>query len=340
MRPANPLILARYLTIRPACLPGYLHIRRNEATFLKNLTGRLRKTSPYFPTRKCILDQFLLVEIQRAPEKSLPRKPFLKWAGGKYRVLDRILRELPAGSRFVEPFAGSCAVSLNVRFKKALVCDANPDLIHLYQHIQREGEGFIQACQSLFTPETNTKKRYLELREEFNNCQDSRRRAALLVYLNRHAFNGLVRYNTKGQFNVPFGKYKAPYFPLKEMADFLQKVRETDTRFVCCDFREAFARLEKGDVVYCDPPYVPLSETSSFTAYAGNAFSMHDQRDLAALSQAAHAKGIPVLLSNHDTAATRALYGGAEIHFFIVQRFISCQGNNRTAAPELLAMYR
>ncbi len=293
----------------------------------------------YFFIRNCILNQFSLVDCRRPPEKSLPRKPFLKWAGGKYRVLDKILRELPTGSRFVEPFAGSCAVYLNVSFKKALVCDANPDLIHIYQYIQREGKDFIQSCQSLFTPETNTKKRYLELREEFNACQDPRRRAVLLVYLNRHSFNGLVRYNAKGQFNVPFGKYKAPYFPLTEMMDFFQKTREIDTHFVCCDFRETFINLQKGDVVYCDPPYVPLSETSSFTTYAGNEFSIDDQRDLATLSQTAHAKNIPVILSNHDTNITRALYANAEIHSFAVQRFISCQGNNRTAAPELLAMY-
>lgn len=286
------------------------------------------------------MNQFSFVEFQRTSEKSLLRKPFLKWAGGKYRVLGRILKELPAGSRFVEPFAGSCAVYLNIRFPKALVCDVNPDLIHIYQYIQKEGKDFIQACQALFTPETNTKKRYLELREEFNACQEPRRRAVLLIYLNRHSFNGLVRYNAKGQFNVPFGKYKAPYFPLAEMMDFFQKTREVDTKFACCDFRKVFASLKKGDVVYCDPPYIPLSETSSFTTYAGNEFSISDQRDLATLSQMVHAQHIPVLLSNHDTDITRSLYVDAEIHSFTVQRFISCQGSNRTSAPELLAMYR
>ncbi|MCH5277969.1 MAG: Dam family site-specific DNA-(adenine-N6)-methyltransferase [Desulfovibrionaceae bacterium] len=269
-----------------------------------------------------------------------PRKPFLKWAGGKYRVLDRILPELPAGSRFVEPFAGSCAVYLNVSFQSALVCDANQDLIHLYQHIQREGKNFIAYCQSLFTPDTNTKEQYIKFRAEFNSSAAPRRRAALLVYLNRHSFNGLVRYNAKGQFNVPFGQYKAPYFPLAEMTDFFHKTREMKTDFVCRDFRDVFASLRRDDVVYCDPPYVPLSGTARFTSYAGREFSLDDQRDLAALARSARGRHIRVLISNHDTQVTRALYADARIRAFTVQRFISCQGSTRGAAPELLALYR
>ncbi|MDL2279857.1 Dam family site-specific DNA-(adenine-N6)-methyltransferase [Desulfovibrio sp. OttesenSCG-928-G11] len=268
------------------------------------------------------------------------RKPFLKWAGGKYRILGKILQELPGASRFVEPFAGSCAVYLNVAATRALVCDANADLISLYRHIQREGEKFILYCQSFFAPENNAKERYLELRRDFNACRNQRRRAALLLYLNRHSFNGLVRYNAKGAFNVPFGKYKAPYFPMKELRDFYLKTQEVETRFVCCDFRSVFAELEKGDVVYCDPPYVPLSATASFTAYAGNEFSLQDQQDLARLAEAAQRKGISVILSNHDTDITRNLYVIAKVRLFDVQRFISCNGANRAAVPELLAVYR
>ncbi len=270
----------------------------------------------------------------------MQRKPFLKWAGGKYRILDTILRELPAGSRFVEPFAGSCAVYLNVKVETALICDVNADLVCLYQHIQREGTDFIMYCQSLFIPENNTKERYIEIRNEFNTCKDTRKRGSLLLYLNRHSFNGLVRYNSRGEFNVPFGKYKTPYFPLKELTDFYTKTQEVETHFVCCDFRTAFDELKKGDIVYCDPPYVPLSETASFTTYAGNEFDIRDQQDLAMLSKAAHDKGIPVILSNHDTHITRKLYADAEIKSFNVQRFISCNGDNRATVPELLAIYR
>ena len=266
-------------------------------------------------------------------------KPFLKWAGGKYRILDKILRELPKGSRFVEPFAGSCAVYLNTDFPKAFICDLNSDLINLYRHLQQEGEYFFQYCASFFTPENNTRSAYTALRDRLNTSSETRERGALLLYVNRHAFNGLIRYNSKGGFNVPFGKYKKPYFPLEELRAFYRKTQSTATEFMAADFRSIFTRLKPGDVVYCDPPYVPLSQTSSFTAYAGNTFNAQDQHDLAALAGEAWQKGIHVVVSNHDTALTRNLYASAMLKRFTVQRFISCDGDNRGAAPELLAMY-
>jgi DNA adenine methylase len=266
-------------------------------------------------------------------------KPFLKWAGGKYRILDNILRELPQGTRFVEPFAGSCAVYLNTNFPKALIADLNADLISLYRHIQREGEDFIHYCASFFNPRNNTRERYIALRGRLNSSSDARERAAILLYVNRHAFNGLIRYNSKGGFNVPFGKYAKPYFPFKELLAFYEKTRSTKTEFVATDFRSIFASLEPGDVVYCDPPYIPLSSTSNFTAYSGNIFQEQDQRDLALLAQEAYKKNIHVVLSNHDTEITRRLYSSAMIKYFTVQRFISCDGGNRAKVPELLAIY-
>ncbi len=268
------------------------------------------------------------------------RKAFLKWAGGKYRVLDAILEEIPRHSRFVEPFAGSCTVYLNVPSAKALICDINQDLIALYRQLQEEGESFITYCRSFFTRENNAKERFLALREEFNAASEARVRSALLLYLNRHAYNGLVRYNSGGGYNVPFGRYASPYFPLRELQDFYRKTQETETRFVCKDFRELFAELLPGDVVYCDPPYVPLSVTANFTSYAGKAFSAQDQRDLAGLAQAAQHRGITLILSNHDTKDTRELYATAERKHFTVRRSISRTGSGRGGVPEMLAIYR
>ena len=267
-------------------------------------------------------------------------KPFLKWAGGKFRILDKILAEIPKGSRFVEPFAGSCAVYLNITAEKALVCDINGDLISLYKNIRDEGEFFIQYCRSFFVNENNSKEKYLYLRDIFNNTSDQREKGAILLYLNRHSFNGLVRYNSKGKFNVPFGKYVSPYFPLEELRAFYKKTQMTETDFVCSDFRATFKTLKYGDVVYCDPPYVPLSTTASFTTYAGNIFNAKDQEDLARLSEASYKKGISVVLSNHDTEETRFLYASAKVKNFDVQRFISCNGNGRGTAPELLATFK
>ncbi len=267
-------------------------------------------------------------------------KPFLKWAGGKYRLLERILPELPAGARLVEPFAGSAAVYLNAPFKKALVCDVNRDLIGLFQILQAEGGSFIRRCQAHFTPDNNARDRYYALRDAFNASADPKERAALFLYLNRHSFNGLIRYNSRGIFNVPFGRYARPYFPLAELHAFLDRTRDTKTEFAVLNFRDVFSRLRPGDVVYCDPPYVPLSRTAKFTAYTGVSFTENDQRDLASLAAHAWKRGIPVILSNHDTEAVRSLYAAARLRRFAVNRSISCKGDRRSRAPELLAVFR
>lgn len=266
-------------------------------------------------------------------------KPFLKWPGGKFRLLDKILSRLPAGRRLVEPFAGSGAVFLNAPHRAFLICDVNPDLIGLFSTLQRRGAPFIERCGTLFTPKHNTEKNYYKLRDAFNASTDTEERAALLLYLNRHAYNGLVRYNASGKFNVPFGRYVAPYFPKAELSAFLDKCAACDVVFAVRDFRETFAELQPGDVVYGDPPYVPLSATSNFTAYAGNVFGSAEQEALALAAREAAAKGIPVLLSNHNTPTTQALYAGARMQTFPVRRTISCNGAQRGHAPELLAVF-
>ena len=267
-------------------------------------------------------------------------RPFLKWAGGKYRLVERILAELPAGPRLVEPFAGSAALFLNAPFTRALICDRNQDLISLFRCVQDEGEDFIAYCREFFLPETNTLDAFLELRARFNAGGDIREKSALLLYLNRHCFNGLVRYNSRGSFNVPFGRYIRPYFPEKELRAFWRKTRKTDTIFAAEDFRAVFAKLEPGDVVYCDPPYVPLSATAIVTAYTGGTFGPKDQDDLADLARQAADRGIPVIISNHDTEETRALYRPpARLTRFFSSRNISCNGAGRCPAPELLAVY-
>lgn len=173
-------------------------------------------------------------------------RPFLKWAGGKYRLLDRLLPSIPAGARLVEPFVGSGAVFLNAGFACYLLCDLNADLIGLYRTLRRDGERFIAEARALFTPGNNTQEAFLRLRETFNVSSDAEERSVLFLYLNRHSYNGLVRYNSKGIYNVPFGKYKAPYFPERELTAFLDKLRGCDVTFAVQDFRSTFAALRPG----------------------------------------------------------------------------------------------
>lgn len=264
-------------------------------------------------------------------------KPFLKWAGGKYRLVERITAVLPPGGRLVEPFVGSGAVFLNTDYPRYLLADVNADLIALYQTLQREGTAFINTCETLFTPENNRKEVYYGFRAEFNSTTDVRRKAALFLYLNKHGFNGLCRYNASGQFNVPFGRYQKPYFPRQEMLAFHQQAQWAE--FVCADFTAVLPTLSPGDVVYCDPPYVPLSDTANFTSYSAGNFDLAQQRALAQQAELLAAQGIPVVISNHHTPFTEQIYQRADQHTFQVQRHISRDGANRQKADELLAVF-
>ncbi len=132
-------------------------------------------------------------------------RPFLKWAGNKYRIIDHVRESLPQGKRLIEPFAGSAAVFLNTDYEHYIINDNNPDLIHLYNILKKEGATFIKKCRYYFTPRFNNEEQYYKLRQKFNDSRNTYKRAILFVYLNRHGYNGLCRYNLKGGYNVPFG---------------------------------------------------------------------------------------------------------------------------------------
>ena len=264
-------------------------------------------------------------------------KPFLKWAGNKFQIVARIKAQLPVGRRLLEPFVGSGALFLNTDYACYLLADANADLIGLYQQIQREGTDFIDYARTFFVAENNTPEQFYHLRTEFNRTEDRRYKSALFIYLNKHCFNGLCRYNQKGEYNVPFGRYKKPYFPEKELLFFYAKAQQAT--FQHADFATVMSAAQPGDVIYCDPPYVPLSQTANFTSYSAGAFGVAEQQELARQAVACAERGIPVVISNHDTEFVRAEYAGARIEQFDVQRYISCDGNNRGKAAELLAVF-
>lgn len=267
-------------------------------------------------------------------------RPFLKWAGNKFRIIDRVKKSLPAGQRLVEPFAGSGAVFLNTDYEEYLLCDANRHLIELYTILRDEGTPFIEEARHYFDGRHNNESSYYELREEFNLTRSRETRAALFIYLNRHGYNGLCRYNAKGRFNVPFGRYKRPYYPERELHAFHLKAQRAE--FQLSEFEQTLEGTRAGDVVYCDPPYVPLSASSNFTSYSAGGFTMAQQQRLAKLAQQSAERGIPVVISNHSTEQIRAIYreaGGRCGRAFGVQRYISCNGGRRHKANELLALF-
>lgn len=264
-------------------------------------------------------------------------KPFLKWAGNKYAIIDRIQSVLPAGDRLIEPFVGSGAVFLNTAYPVATLSDINPDLIHLYEYLKKDGNRFVGYCSTFFVKETNNADTYYLFRKIFNTTGDIRLKAALFLYLNRHGYNGLCRYNGKGEFNVPFGRYARPYFPAEEMVHFHHKIQSAELK--CQDFITTMQSARPGDVIYCDPPYVPLTSTSKFTGYHGETFDVPQQQALADMAKSLAKKGITVVISNHDTVFTQTAYQSAQIMSFKVRRYISCKGDARGQAKEMLALF-
>ena len=269
---------------------------------------------------------------------SKKQRAFLKWAGGKFKLIEALSKHLPEGDRLVEPFVGAGSVFLNTNYPTYLLCDINQDLINLYKLVQTEPDRYIAAAKAMFVPEMNDKEAYYKVRTEFNLTKDPFIRSVYFLYMNRHGFNGLCRYNRKGGFNVPFGSYKKPYFPEKELLAFSEKAQAAE--FKCISYEEAFELTIQGDVVYCDPPYAPLPSKTSFTTYVGAGFSLDDQALLARKSRhTAIDRGIPVLISNHDTPLTRELYHGASFDTIKVQRNISQKGSARKKVDELMALY-
>lgn len=265
-------------------------------------------------------------------------RPFLKWPGNKFKCLEHILPCLPKANRLIEPFAGSGAIFLNTDYPNYLLGEKNVHLVNLYQHLQQEKDNFIDYCSHWFQGKYNKKEQYYLLRQKFNESKNSKVKSALFLYLNRHGYNGLCRFNLKGGYNVPFGSYKRPYFPFREMQQFHEKTNTC--QFIYQDYQLSFAMAQPGEVIYCDPPYYPLSITANFTLYTSSPFNAQEQIKLAKLAEQTAQKGVHVLISNHDTEFTRKQYENAqEIFEFEVLRTINCQGNKRSKVKELLAYY-
>lgn len=265
----------------------------------------------------------------------------LKWAGGKKKVVHEIASLLPTRGkkRLVEPFVGGGSVFLNLDFDEYLLMDMNKDLINLFNIIKYQPTEFITDAQVFFNGDNNQAEKYYDLRSQFNQSTCPYERSLLFLYLNRHGYNGLCRYNKSGGYNVPFGRYKHPYFPNEELIYFSEKAQKAT--FVQGDFEKAFSQLEENDVVYCDPPYSPINPTSNFTAYAGNSFTDEDQIRLVGCAEVAKSKNIPTLISNHYVDFTRELYKDAtKKKLFQVQRTISQKGKGRIKVEEVLALYK
>lgn len=274
-------------------------------------------------------------------EESKPRtwrRPFLKWAGGKYSLLPELDRLLTAGKRLIEPFVGGGSVFLNSdKHEYFLLADINADLINLYQMLAVVPDSVIAEAMKAFR-HLNDAENYTVIREAFNAQQlNATERAAAFLYLNRHCFNGLMRYNLDGFFNVGWGKYKAPYFPEEEIRAFRQKSHACV--FMTAGFERTLRLAGDGDVVYCDPPYEPMPGTAGFTNYASGGFSWDSQVALAESCVAAHQRGAKVFISNSTAPRVIELYErhGFTLHRVNARRSISSKGSTRETANDIVA---
>ncbi|EMJ3208478.1 Dam family site-specific DNA-(adenine-N6)-methyltransferase [Salmonella enterica] len=279
--------------------------------------------------------------IERLSKTTTPSgriKPFLKWAGGKFGVIDDLLAHMPHGHRLIEPFAGGGSIFLNAGFDEAIVSDACQDLILTYQVMQREPLALIDKANVMFR-EGNNPEYFDDIKVRLNRRDMTQmERAAAFIYLNRHCYNGLMRYNRQGEFNVGFGKYRQPYFPLAELEAF--SAVASRCTFAVADCNDTVALAGEGDVVFCDPPYEPMPGKSGFTNYSGQSFRFDDQVRLAQSLKAAHQRGASVVITNSGAPAIRELYTsmGFDVRPLRARRSISCTGETRETVTDIIGV--
>jgi len=272
-------------------------------------------------------------------------KPLLRWAGGKRKLAPTICDLFPTEfwsgpGRYFEPFVGGAAVAIEVAKKRSskefYLSDTNEDLINLYKTVQIEPEKLIAYISN--QDFSNTSDCYYKVRSTVET--DPIARAARTLYLNATCFNGLYRTNAAGGFNVPFGKLANPDFRKTELIFELSTLLK-DAVFSTQNFDE-FLEIHKpikGDVVYLDPPYVPLSSTACFTAYAKAGFGLDDQKHLAKEIHRLVENDVSVILSNSYTDLTMEIFADTGLKFFKVSmmRSIAAKAQSRNSVYEILA---
>jgi DNA adenine methylase len=270
----------------------------------------------------------------------LSASPFIKWAGGKTQLLTELEKNVPNFVNYFEPFLGGGALFFRLAVKKtpftAYLSDANTELINAYHVVKND---LSQLISELRRHDRAYKKNPVRYYYELRNASPAGRvqRAARLIALNKTCYNGLYRVNSRGEFNVPMGRYKNPVIcDEKMLGNASAMLNRAGAVLGACDFRIALRGVQEGDFVYLDPPFVPLSQTANFVNYTQNGFAEKDQLELSRMFRELDRKKCKVLLSNSDTASTRDLYGGFRLYSVQVTRAISSKAVARSGYSELL----
>lgn len=270
--------------------------------------------------------------------------PFVKWAGGKKQLLDRLKPRVPAAyKRYYEPFIGGGALLLDVQPEQAVINDTNEQLLNVYRQLKLDAEAVISAV-NVFDSEPCDVNRYIAIREKYNGKimahELDAECAALMIWINKHCFNGLYRVNSKGLFNVPYNnKAGGVSIDAANLRNIGLYLRSRDIEIRQGDFEDACMDVAPEDFVYFDSPYVPVSETANFTDYTKDGFSLEAHKRLAALYRRLAAQGTKVMLSNHNVPLVHELYSGFTIEEVDVRRAINSDASKRSGKEVIITNY-
>lgn len=281
--------------------------------------------------------KYSITPISNSPLK-VPR-PFVKWVGGKKQLLDELHRRLPTGFRsYHEPFVGGGALLWSINrevVEQITINDSNPELINCYRVIRDDLSTLVKRLKKFkHTDHGYYEVRGMDRKPSWSRVQPTTK-AARILFLNKTGFNGLYRVNSKGQNNVPFGSYDNPTIldepNLVACSNFLQGVKIT-----CGDFENRSRGLNANSFVYLDPPYAPLSPTSSFTGYTPSGFNQEAQIRLKKYCDYLHSQGCKFMLSNSSAPLIYELYSEYQIDEVLARRAVNCNGNDRGYVKELI----
>lgn len=273
-----------------------------------------------------------MVQYALAIPPDEPARPFLKWAGGKRQLLPELERRVPSFTSYFEPFAGSGALFFALRPRRAVLADANERLIRTYQGVRDDVEGVITLLKTY--PHDATF--FYRLRTVDIDRRSDTELAAWFIYLNKTGYNGLYRVNRANRFNVPFGRYTNPTIcdevNLRACSRALVGVK-----LLVDDFESVVRPAKRGDFVYFDPPYVPLSATSSFTSYTSDRFGPDEQRRLRDVARQLKTRGVAVMLSNSSAPFVRDLYArGFRVQQVTATRLVNSRASGRGSIAEFV----
>lgn len=270
--------------------------------------------------------------------------PLLKWAGGKNSVIPQLSKFFPSDfNDYHEPFIGGGAVFFSLARKGSKISDSNQNLINFYNQVAHNLDNFVansEAIQNQFNENTAMREElFYSVRERFNDGYgDASQRAADFIFLNKTAFNGMYRENRAGKFNVPYNKMKSALklFDSQNLRNASELLSSSDIN--SGDYREVAATAQKGDFVYFDPPYVPLTETANFTSYQSSGFDLANQAELLELAQCLKKEGVKVLISNSsaDWVIQNYSRAGFEINYINAKRLIGGSGASRDSVQEVV----